>query len=108
MKRELTCYKQDGIFWRVINKKMNGIIVLTGGTGWVGRNFISEIQKRISLEEFQERVLIFGSKKGEIISNGFKDERIFCYGAFTITNVEHSINQMMWTTSIEGQFRPSQ
>ena len=28
-------------------------------------------------------------------------------GAFTITNVEHTISQMMWTTSIEGQFRPS-
>ena len=28
-------------------------------------------------------------------------------GAFTITNVEHTITGMMWTTSIEGQFRPS-
>ena len=28
-------------------------------------------------------------------------------GAFTITNVEHTINQMQWTTSIEGLFRPS-
>ena len=29
-------------------------------------------------------------------------------GAFTITNVEHTIDGMQWTTSIEGQFRPSQ
>ena len=26
-------------------------------------------------------------------------------GAFTITNVEHTISQMMWTTSIEEKFR---
>lgn len=53
---------------------MSEILVLTGGTGWVGRNFISEIQKRLSLAEFQERVLIFGSKKGTIITNEFEEE----------------------------------
>ena len=53
---------------------MSEILVLTGGTGWVGRNFISEIQKRLSIAEFQERVLIFGSKKGSIILNDFVAE----------------------------------
>ena len=26
-------------------------------------------------------------------------------GFFQVTNVEHSVNQMVWTTSIEGQYR---
>lgn len=50
---------------------MSEILVLTGGTGWVGRNFISQMLKRLSIDEFQERVLIFGSKKGTINTNEF-------------------------------------
>ena len=33
---------------------MSDITVLTGGTGWVGRNFLSEIQKNYSPAEIQE------------------------------------------------------
>ena len=74
-------------------KKMSEILVLTGGTGWVGRNFISEMQKRISLEEFQERVLIFGSKKGEIISNGFKEEKIVNIPVYPLSSLNNMLKK---------------
>ena len=72
-------------------KKMSEILVLTGGTGWVGRNFISEMQKMLSLAELQERVLIFGSKKGEIISNDFKDRKAVNIPVYPLS----SLNKML-------------
>ena len=54
-----------------LNRK---IIVLTGASGWVGRNFLNELQKKITREEFNQKVIAFGSKKSEILSTYYKSE----------------------------------
>jgi len=70
---------------------MSEILVLTGGTGWVGRNFISEITKRLSLAEFQERVLIFGSKKRSIFLNNYEEEESVKIPVYALS----SLNKML-------------
>ena len=50
--------------------------ILTGATGWVGRNFLHELQKIIPMEIFNERVFAFGSKSGQICSTAYK-KKIF-------------------------------
>ena len=70
---------------------MSDILVLTGGTGWVGRNFISEIAKRLSLAEFQERVLIFGSKKRSIFLNNYEEEESLKIPVYALS----SLNKML-------------
>ena len=39
----------------VLNEPKN-TIVLTGANGWVGRNFLNELQKIIPREEFNQKV----------------------------------------------------
>ena len=70
---------------------MSEILVLTGGTGWVGRNFISEITKRLSLAEFQERVLIFGSNKRFIFLNNYEEEESVKIPVYALS----SLNKML-------------
>ena len=55
----------------VLNVPKN-TIVLTGANGWVGRNFLNELQKIIPREEFNQKVKAFGSKKSEIFSSHYK------------------------------------
>ena len=70
---------------------MSDITVLTGGTGWVGRNFLSEIQRNYSPAEIQERVLIFGSKEGEIIINKYGSKELVKIPVFPLS----SLNKML-------------
>ena len=70
---------------------MSEILVVTGGTGWVGRNFIYEITKRVSLAEFQERVLIFGSKKRSIFLNNYGEEESVRIPVYALS----SLNKML-------------
>ncbi len=48
--------------------------ILTGATGWVGRNFLHELQKIIPMDIFNEKVFAFGSKSGQIYSTAYKKE----------------------------------
>ncbi len=50
--------------------------VLTGATGWVGRNFLHELQKIIPINIFNEKVFAFGSKSGQIYSTAYKKKII--------------------------------
>ena len=42
---------------------MNGFIVVTGASGWVGKTALFELQKILPSEDFQKRVLAFASSK---------------------------------------------
>ena len=53
---------------------MPNLILITGGTGWVGRNFIHELQKSINPQDFNEIVKVFGSKEGELKSTFYSIE----------------------------------
>jgi len=46
-------------------------IILTGGTGWVGKNFLHELQKRINYKEFNKKVFVFASKSGNLKSSAY-------------------------------------
>ena len=54
-----------------IDKFKNKFIV-TGATGWVGRNFLHELQKIIPMEFFNKKVFAFGSKSSQIYSTAYK------------------------------------
>ena len=76
---------------------MNELIIVTGGTGWVGLNFLHELQKRLSSKEFNERVKVFGSKSGEIISSFYpKESKII----IPVSPLENIINEVGYTRSI--------
>ncbi|MEA5442030.1 NAD-dependent epimerase/dehydratase family protein [Cyanobium gracile] len=45
---------------------MDGLIAVTGATGWVGRTVIDELQRLISPEEFKIRVTPFASREGRL------------------------------------------
>lgn len=45
---------------------MEGLIAVTGATGWVGRTLIEELQRVISPEEFKIRVIPFASREGRL------------------------------------------
>ena len=52
------------------------IFVLTGATGWVGRNFLHVLQKIFPPESFNQNVLAFGSKRTEINSTAYLEKQI--------------------------------
>ena len=41
---------------------MEETYVITGGSGWVGKNFLFELSKILSYEEFKKNLFVFGSK----------------------------------------------
>ena len=47
-------------------------IVITGATGWVGQNFLNELQRLIPQSTFNDIVIAFGSKDKVISSNYYK------------------------------------
>ena len=47
-------------------------IVITGATGWVGQNFLYELQKLIPQEIFNDVVIAFGSREKVISSSAYK------------------------------------
>ena len=52
------------------------IFVVTGATGWIGRNFLNELQKIYPPESFNKYVLAFGSKCTNIKSTAYKGNQI--------------------------------
>ena len=42
------------------------MILITGGTGWLGKTALSYLLQRFSDEEFSKNVIVFGSRKKEL------------------------------------------
>ena len=53
---------------------MEETYVITGGSGWVGKNFLLELSKCLSYEEFKKNLYVFGSKDGIIKLRDNKNE----------------------------------
>lgn len=51
----------------------NGVLVVTGATGWFGRTALHELQKLLGPEAFSRRVRAFASQSRTILSTGFAD-----------------------------------
>jgi len=49
----------------------HGLLVITGATGWVGRTAAHELQRLLTPENFLERVRLFASRSGSILSTGY-------------------------------------
>ena len=58
------------------NYQKKGLFIVTGATGWVGRNFLHELQKIYSAEIFNKSVLAFGSRKTVIKSTAYLGNQI--------------------------------
>ena len=83
---------------------MSDIIVLTGGTGWVGRNFLSEIQRNYSPAEIQERVLIFGSKKGEIMTKKYRSKESVKIPVYPLSSLNNMLKKKPGIKLIHSAF----
>ena len=55
---------------------MEETYVITGGSGWVGKNFLLELSKFLSYEEFKKNLFVFGSKDRIIKLRDNKNEKI--------------------------------
>jgi len=51
----------------------NGILVVTGATGWIGRTALHELQRLLGPDTFSRRVRAFASRSRTIASTGFAD-----------------------------------
>ncbi len=51
----------------------DGILVVTGATGWVGRTAVHELQRLLSPEQFLSRVRLFASRSGSILSSSYAE-----------------------------------
>ncbi len=58
------------------NYPKKGLFIITGATGWVGRNFLHELQNIYPAELFNKSVLAFGSKKTVIKSTAYLGNQI--------------------------------
>ena len=55
-----------------ITPPSNGLIVITGATGWVGRTAIYELQRLLTPKDFVERVRLFASKAAVISFSAYE------------------------------------
>ena len=51
----------------------NGMLIVTGATGWFGRTALHELQRLLGPEAFSRRVRAFASRSRTIVSTGFAD-----------------------------------
>ena len=51
---------------------MTELIVITGATGWVGKNFLHQLQLLYPHEIYKDKVIAFGSKSQTIKSTGYR------------------------------------
>ena len=62
----------------------DGILVITGATGWVGRTAAHELQRLLSPDQFLRRVRLFASRTGSILSSGYTDVAPFLIPVFPL------------------------
>ena len=62
-------------------------MVVTGATGWVGRTAVHELQRSLSPEQFIDRVRLFASRSGSILSTGYSDLAPFSIPVFSLKDL---------------------
>ncbi|KZR72354.1 hypothetical protein PMIT1313_00094 [Prochlorococcus marinus str. MIT 1313] len=65
----------------------NCIIVVTGATGWVGRTAVHELQRLLAPDNFLDRVRLFASSSGSILSTGYTDLAPFSIPVFSLKDL---------------------
>lgn len=65
----------------------DGILVITGATGWVGRTAAHELQRLLSPDQFLSRVRLFASRTGSILSSGYTDVAPFLIPVFPLKDL---------------------
>ena len=65
----------------------DGILVITGATGWVGRTAAHELQRLLSPDQFLRRVRLFASRTGSILSSGYTDVAPFLIPVFPLKDL---------------------
>ena len=77
-----------------MNNSNSKKIVLTGATGWVGQNFLHELQKIYSPEAFNKNVFAFGSTKKNIFSTGYPSSQKITIPIYPLPLLKKLINQI--------------
>lgn len=80
----------------------HGLLVITGATGWVGRTAAHELQRSLSPEKFLDRVRLFASRSGSILSTGYTDLSPFRIPVFPLKDLpdlaaSESLNALLHT-----------
>ena len=73
---------------------MKEIFVLTGSTGWVGRNFLHELQMRYPPDMFNKRVIAFGSCRKNILSTAYPPSNKITIPIYPLTLIKEKVNQI--------------
>jgi len=69
-------------------------IVLTGATGWVGQNFLHELQKIYPPEAFNKNVYAFSSTKKNILSTAYPASQKITIPIYPLSSLKKLINQI--------------
>ena len=67
-------------------------ILITGATGWVGKNFLNELQKIYPSEIFNEKVKAFGSKEQSISSTFYPENKKINIPIYQLSKIENFIS----------------
>ncbi len=78
----------------------DGIIVITGATGWVGRTAMHELQKILSPSEFLKRVRPFASRESKLPSTGYDLNRQILIPIYSLANLP----ELAYSNSISTLF----
>ena len=73
---------------------MNNVYVLTGSTGWVGRNFLHELQKIYPQEIFNKKVYAFSSKGNNILSTAYPLNQQINIPIYPLPLIKEIVNQI--------------
>ena len=72
---------------------MEETYVITGGSGWVGKNFLLELSEYLSYKEFKKNLIVFGSKEGIIKLRDNKNEKIITIPVEKLSLINEVLNR---------------
>ncbi len=70
-----------------LSKKSNGLLVITGATGWVGRTALHELQLLLPPDEFRKRVRAFASRQAMLTTTGYSESLEFSIPIFDLSSL---------------------
>lgn len=68
-------------------------IIITGATGWIGRNFLHELQKIFPSEIFNNYIIAFGSKIGKIKSTAYPQKQTIEIPIYPLSSIKNFIKK---------------
>jgi len=83
---------------------MESPIIITGATGWIGLNILNELQKLIPSDNFNKRVICFGSKDSQIKSTGYYKDKQIKINIYSLEKIEKLLKGVKCAYIIHSAF----